>query len=273
MTKHTDSVPVKSKIEAEVKFKISRMKEVVKPTKLHRHSDYHEIILLSEGSGSHEIDDTVFDVVTPVAYYLRPGQAHCWNFTSIPKGFVMLIKEELLLREDMDLLYDMPAQFSLKGSESLFKLAEDLQNEYLSPNLPSNVWQAYFHLLVVKLGHARGTTKNLLPIQAGTVQKYKRLIDNHFREQKHLSFYANLLSMRTASLNDACKKAVNKTASALISERVILEAKLLLSATGLSVSEISNQLGFSDAPHFVKMFKLKTNLTPGSYRDISQNRS
>lgn len=266
------SVPVKSKIDAELNFKISRMKEVVKPTKLHRHSDYHEIILLSEGSGSHEIDDTVFDVVAPVAYYLRPGQAHCWNFTSIPKGFVLLIKEELLLKEDIDLLFDTPVEFSLKGLEQLLKLAEDMQYEYVNSSLPSNIWQAYFHLLLVKLRHARGTAGNLPLAQSGTVQKYKRLIDTHFRGQKHLSFYVSALSMTTVSLNDACKKAVNKTASAIISERVILEAKLLLSATGLSVSEISNQLGFSDAPHFVKMFKLKTNLTPGTYRDLSQNK-
>ncbi|WP_324366228.1 helix-turn-helix transcriptional regulator [Pedobacter sp.] len=248
------------------------MKEVVKPTKLHRHSDYHEMIFLSEGSGSHEIDDTVFDVVAPVVYYLRPGQAHCWNFTSIPKGFVILIKEDLLLREDIDLLFDMPVQFSLKGCEPLLKLVEDIQNEFVNMNIPSNVWQAYFHLLLVKLKHTRGTARGLPQAQMGTVQKYKRLIDTHFKDQKNLGFYASLLSKSTASLNEVCKKAVNKTASALISERVILEAKLLLSATGLSVSEISNQLGFSDAPHFAKIFKLRTNLTPGTYRDMSQKK-
>lgn len=267
--KDRTGVPLKSKISEESSFKISQMKEIIKPTKLHRHANYHEFILLTQGSGSHEIDDTVYEVMAPVAYYLRPGQAHCWNFSSIPKGFVILIKEELLLKEDIDLLYTLPGQILVTDSELLFKLASDLYQEFKSNTSTSAIYQAYIHLLTVKLKHASGLQNPIPPALGNLFQKYKRLVNDHYLQYKQVSFYAEQLHMSSAALNEVCKKSVGKTASTLISERILLEAKMLLSATDRSISEIAHLLDFSDSPHFINFFKLRTKLTPGAYRTLA----
>src|SRR5690606_19699632 len=39
-------------------------------------------------------EDEKFLVSTPEFYFLKPGQLHFWQFTAIPKGFVILFKEE-----------------------------------------------------------------------------------------------------------------------------------------------------------------------------------
>lgn len=258
-------IPVKSKIAADSLFKISPMKTVIKPTRPHRHADYHELIFLDEGAGFHEIDDTTFEVAPPVAFYIRPGQTHCWNFSALPKGYVLLFREELLLKEDIDVLFGLPAVVSLHNQPRLFRLLPEIYEECQAAGY--GIISAYLHLLVMKLKEASGS--NMVNLPDGLFQQYKRLVNDHFLDSRQLKFYAGKLNTTTGTLNEVCKKATGKTASSVINERVLLEAKMLLSATTLPVKEIAAGLKFTDAPHFANFFKLNTNLTPGKYRELA----
>jgi AraC-like DNA-binding protein len=71
-------------------------------------------------------------------------------------------------------------------------------------------------------------------------------------------------------LNQTCKKAIGKTPGAVINERVLLEAKMLLTATEKAVNEVADELGFTDAPHFIKFFRQHTHLTPRAYRELAK---
>lgn len=264
-----NGIPVKSKIAAESVFKISMMKMVIKPTKPHRHADYHEFIFLDAGSGFHEIDDISFEVTPPAAFYIRPGQTHCWNFSALPKGYVLLFREELLLKEDIDILFSLPAHISLRDQSRLFSLLADLHEEYKTAGPAYPVYSAYLHLLIAKLKMFSGTKNDAVNFSDRLFQQYKRLVNDNFLDNKQLKFYAGKLNTTTGTLNDTCKRSSGKTASSVINERVLLEAKMLLSATDRPVKEIAMTLRFSDAPHFVKFFKLYTNLTPGKYRELA----
>ena len=46
-----------------------------------------------------------------------------------------------------------------------------------------------------------------------------------------------------------------------------LKAKKLLAENELIIKEISEELGFTDAPHFVKFFKKETGMTPGQFKE------
>jgi AraC family transcriptional regulator, transcriptional activator of pobA len=87
-------IQTKNKLETGLTFKVSRFKEVIKKTRPHKHDEYFELIFLQEGEGFHSIEDEKFVVSTPEFYFLKPGQLHFWQFTAIPKGFVVLFKEE-----------------------------------------------------------------------------------------------------------------------------------------------------------------------------------
>ncbi|WDF54208.1 AraC family transcriptional regulator [Mucilaginibacter sp. KACC 22063] len=266
----TNNIPVKDKMEADLEIKVSLMKEVIKPTRPHRHANYHELILLNQGSGFHEIDGHQFEVISPVAYYLRPGQTHCWNFSSLPKGFVILFREELLLKEDIEILFRFPAQIALSAADHpLFDLVNLLYNEFKSAAPDTGTYRAYLHLLIAKLRQLSKTGKPIFNGADHLFQQYKRLVNDHFAQTRELGFYAERLHVTTAVLNETCKKAVYKTPAVVINERILLEAKLLLSATGKSVHEIATDLGFTDSPHFIKFFKQNTNLTPGAYREMA----
>ena len=72
--------------------------------------------------------------------------------------------------------------------------------------------------------------------------------------------------MNDKALNRAVKQSVGKSAKVYIDDRVILEAKRLLSYGDSSVKEIAYTLGFSDDSNFYKFFFKHTSLTPLAFR-------
>lgn len=263
-------IPYKKKIDSEEIFKISKMKPVIKPTRPHKHEDYHELIFLSEGSGIHQIDVQEFEVNPPVAYYLKPGQVHCWNFTKVPEGFVVLFREEIFddYHNFKSNLLKIPIKTDIESHSTLFSSFAQLYHEYKTNPSPA-IFQAYLQLILIKLIDLE---KNRLIIPAGYLNQYyqfKKLVDQHFREIKTVNGFAELMKISTFRLNAICKKAVRKPAVEIIKERIILEAKNQLSHTTMTISEISYDLNFNDPSNFVKFFKSTSNLTPSEYRKLA----
>lgn len=69
--------------------------------------------------------------------------------------------------------------------------------------------------------------------------------------------YANELNITPNHLNKLVKKETGKTTSEIIREITILEAKVLLLQTNLTINEISIELGYDDTSNFSRIFKTK----------------
>ena len=92
------------------------------------------------------------------------------------------------------------------------------------------------------------------------------LLEMNFSTLKQTSEYAARMYLSTYQLNKITKKGMGKTASELINEQVILEARRLLLATSGQVGQISSQLGYEDVSYFIRFFKKHTGYTPEAYR-------
>ena len=97
--------------------------------------------------------------------------------------------------------------------------------------------------------------------------RYKKLVSQHFITKRHVSDYAQLLTVTPNHLNKIIKEQTGKTASDFITDMLLMEAKALLKHTELSISEIAYQLDFTDPSHFNKFFKKETQQTPLMYRN------
>lgn len=260
---------VKSKMDAGQILKVSAFKEVIKPTVPHKHDKYFELIVLHQGAGYHIIDDTSYEVLTPTAYFLKPGQTHCWNFSNIPKGYVILFREELLEKEDLNIVYNLKSQIDLTDSDFLIELISNLNTEYRTNPGHLKIIKAYLRLILFKIS-AFSQSSSFNPETFNALfYKYKSLINEKYDKTKRIQDYADLLNITVPRLNTICKNASGKTATVLLNERIVLESKTFLVNTDLSVNEIAAHLQFADSSHFVKFFKLHTNLTPGQYRELS----
>jgi AraC-like DNA-binding protein len=103
------------------------------------------------------------------------------------------------------------------------------------------------------------------------IDNYHTLINEYYKEWKLPKLYAQMLFITPNRLNGLCKEAVGTNATELIKDRVILEAKRLLTHTTMTVTQIAYELGFEDNSHFGKYFKSVVNETPEKFRTQFNN--
>lgn len=259
-------IPVKSKIGKTELLKISPFKEVIKPTVPHKHAGYFELIVLSDGSGTHYVDDQNYEVMPPVIFFLKPGQMHCWDFTRIPKGYVILFKEELLTSDQLAIIYNLDTITHLAHDETYLQLLKLFCEEFRRPETDIKILTGYLRLLIQKTAILADQTAE--PPVSALYYRFKSLLNSSEPGLKKVQDYAIELDTTPQQLNAVCRQAAGKTPSMMLNERLLQECKTLLSATEQTIKEIANLLHFSDTSHFVKFFKSSTNLTPGAYREL-----
>jgi len=97
-------------------------------------------------------------------------------------------------------------------------------------------------------------------------QLYKNKLAHYIYEKHSIAEYASMLAVSPNHLNKCVKAVTGKSAQELLSEMILLEAKVLLKQTSLTVNEIAWKIGKDDPSDFIRFFKSKTNLTPTEYR-------
>jgi AraC-like DNA-binding protein len=78
--------------------------------------------------------------------------------------------------------------------------------------------------------------------------------------------YADRLAVHTNHLNKVLKEVTGQTTTAIISNRVIQESKILLKQSDWNISEIAYVMGYEDQAHFSHFFKKQTSFTPAGFR-------
>jgi len=99
-------------------------------------------------------------------------------------------------------------------------------------------------------------------------EKFMHLVQTHYKQQRGLEFYADLLCLTPKHLSKVIKETTRKTANDWIDEHVILEAKALLKSTNMTAQQISEELNFSDQSFFGKYFKRHTGMSPREYKSL-----
>ncbi|TNF41496.1 MAG: helix-turn-helix domain-containing protein, partial [Bacteroidetes bacterium] len=98
------------------------------------------------------------------------------------------------------------------------------------------------------------------------VYQFNQLVDKYHAQIHHVKEYAELMGESPVQLNRAIKSVSGKTASDLIIERLILEAKRLLLFSDLSNKEVAYKLNYDDPSYFTRIFRRKTGYTPTEFR-------
>ncbi|WP_150452358.1 helix-turn-helix domain-containing protein [Arenibacter lacus] len=249
--------------------------------KPHKHN-FFLCVLFTEGTGTHEIDFESYPIEKGSVFFLRPGQSHFWQFTSIPKGYIFFHSREFYEVQLTDIkLFQLPFYGSPNNvpliklnASNLHKLVSrfrEINDEYSSDQLMKRLkLVSLIQLLYIDLTRLY-LEDDQLKFQESVrylviVGELESLVEQYYLSQKSASFYAEKLHISTKHLNRVLKAVLNKTTTQLITERIILEAKRLLVHSNDSLNVISEVLGYREYAHFSKVFKNYTAITPIDFR-------
>jgi AraC family transcriptional regulator, transcriptional activator of pobA len=267
-------IDIKNKLEAGLTFKVSRFKEVIKKTRPHKHDEYFELIFLKEGEGFHSIEDEKFVVSTPEFYFLKPGQLHFWQFTSVPKGYVILFKEEefdaIGERELLEMNHQLIAitRLGLAPENYPAGILEELFTEYQSHSQFSKpILHGLLMALFGKLLRLAEQEMKNPAIPVSLFERFQQLLQKEIPRLHKVNQFAGILNTTPQNLNAVCMKQTGRNASEIITSRILLEAKRYILHTENNINEIAEILSFSDTSNFVKFFKKAEGLTPVQFRE------
>ena len=97
------------------------------------------------------------------------------------------------------------------------------------------------------------------------VLRYLELVERDFCRHTG-SRYAEQLGVSPGHLSARCRQATGRSAKAILSERLQVEARRLLLFTDDSAEHIDFVLGFDDPSYFARFFRRTTGRTPSVFR-------
>lgn len=97
------------------------------------------------------------------------------------------------------------------------------------------------------------------------LRSFNLLVEEHFKTEHSVAFYADKLFKSPKTLSNSFAK-LNRSPLQIIHQRIILEAKRLLTYSNLSAKEIAFEVGFEDASHLSRLFKKHTKLSPSEFK-------
>lgn len=103
--------------------------------------------------------------------------------------------------------------------------------------------------------------------------KFMELLKQYHTTERSVKFYADRLCLTPNYLSGMIKEYSGKSPVRWINDYVILEAKIMLKNTDLSIQEIAYKLNFVTQSAFGKYFKAQTGMGPKFYRNGTQNKS
>lgn len=244
---------------------------------VHRH-DFHELFIFATGTGDHMIDLQHMSVRPPCLHLVAPGQVHQLYRSGDSSGAVVMFGQESLIGQPVvpeilsKLLAGTAPTLAITPTilQELMHLVEQIEAEAgrTSGPLPG-VLQGYLGILLLKVAHWwREVGNAVVPGDARTdvVDRFIAAVNAFFLEKRQVGAYASDLSISPGHLSELVKKRLGKSASDVVQERLLLEAKRLLLHADLSVKEVSHALRMEDPAYFNRMFKKSTGMTPVEYR-------
>ena len=96
--------------------------------------------------------------------------------------------------------------------------------------------------------------------------RYSALLERDYRSNLSVSEYAGVLGVTATHLTRACRTTCGRSAHMLLEDRILFEARRLLTETRLPINQIAQLLGYNSAGYFTRAFQKTAGMTPSAFR-------
>ncbi|WP_165021211.1 MULTISPECIES: helix-turn-helix domain-containing protein [unclassified Dysgonomonas] len=181
--------------------------------------------------------------------------------------------------KNMDMLRKVALNPVLHTSESNIQnllryhsfIAETFSNQnllYLKETIQGLLYALLVELASMYMEDENISTRSKKSRAEEVTEQFMLLLLRGQSKERFVSFYANEMCITPKYLSDVVRKVTGRTANSWIEEVFILNAKMLLRSTSLTVLELSEELNFASPTYFGRFFKKVTGMTPLEYRGL-----
>ena len=275
------------KEEAKIGFEIVDLEEVYvrhksKMTVPHR-TDFYHILLLKGGVNRHFVDFKTIDIQSFTILFINKDAVHAFDHTDHIEGKGIVFLDSFFCSNEQDVQFlnncvcfnnfrtisRLNVQGDCPGLKDTFAM---LYNAFKMP--PEAHHAAYLrnllHNFLILSERMLRQQEDFEALPTGIDMDYymafRNLLNEHFKTQKAVAFYAAALNITENRLYHAAQHITGKSPKQIINDRLALEAQRLLVNSAMPVKEISFELGFGEPTNFNQFFKKNTGVTPKEWR-------
>ncbi len=232
----------------------------------------NDFILLTKGSITKSSGLDNFKVAKSSICLLPAGQiTTTTEITPDIEGYYCHFSDSYLVNTNIDLNDWMLKPIVLIEKNEMPPLIAllDRINFIYSNSANHDLIKAYLVTFLTELKFlSGGKTKTAFTASERIAHDFKKLVSQKVTRQTSVNEYAKELHVTPNHLNKSVKTTFGKSASAIVDEMLLLEAKVLMCQHTQSVSEVSFAIGFEDPSYFGRFFKKHTGMTPTEFRKL-----
>lgn len=163
-------------------------------------------------------------------------------------------------------LIKVPPQF-ISDFEMFYRqmanLVSDVSNPYIYKAVLHTVLAFFYNTALRCINQEReeGSTA------AHITGRFLQLARDNFKKERFMDFYSKELGITSKHLGRTIKAQTGFTASEWLDRMVILEAKVLLKSSSMTIQQISEELNFPSQSFFGKFFKNIVGVSPKEFRN------
>lgn len=239
----------------------------------------HTLIFLNDGEAVMTIGSETYNIYKNECLIVPAGQVFSFNNLDINRGFLCNFHDDFITGKfgKRDLLRDFeflsvwgnprisPDQLT---SNFIATLLSRMYNHYSQNGLSDMcLIQSGLIALLCEIDHVYQPLSESKQIPAIAISnKFKNLLFSHIKSKHMVSDYSEMLNISPSHLNRVVKQITGKSPARWINETLMMEAKILLNQTHLTIQEIAEETGIFDPSYFSRIFKKHEGVTPQQFR-------
>ncbi len=241
----------------------------------------HSLIYLTEGEANMNIGSETYTIYKDECLVVPAGQVYSFSNFDVNKGYLCNFHNDIIigkfgkneLLKDFEFLHiwgNPRIQLGPKTAAFVLPLFQRLLFDYSENGLRNpDILQSYFIALLCEINSVYTSVFHNSSVQAVKItNRFKELLFSEIRTNHSVSEYASLLHITPNHLNKTIKAITGKSPTDWIDEAIILEAKVLLYQSSLSIQEVATEVGFADPSYFSRFFRKKEGMTPVQFRKM-----
>ena len=249
---------------------------------------FYTFLFVKNASGRFSLNQQERAVAPGTVCFSHPGDVVQFHFEEVHELYLLTFSESFLnesahagITQEFPFLLSegLPAiKLDMEKFAEFERLYDQVNRVYLTRAPLSNKQIGYL-LLLILLKIKETFSYNLKAVyrqnrQTDIVRSFKVLLRQHYQDLYNghaervysARQYADAMGINPNYLNSIIREKTGLPVSKWIIDKTILESKLLLAHSSLSIKEIAYRLGFAEASYFCRYFKRYTQVTAAEFR-------